>query len=76
MLKSEDINKVMENDLSTFGLKRRRLSNNQITPFNSNFQGQRFGKNTNYQRGILQDGLLQCRKIETCPQGVVCEAYN
>ncbi len=62
----------MENDLSTFALKRRPLSNNQITPFNSNFQGQRFGKNNNYQRRILlQDGLLQCRKIETCLQGDV-----
>lgn len=59
MLKSENINKVMERYSSTFALKRRPLSNNQITPFNSNFQGQRFGKNKDYQRRILlQDTLI------------------
>lgn len=59
MLKSVDINKVMESDSSTFALKRRPLSNKQITRFNSKFQGQRFGKNTNYQRRILlQDTLF------------------
>jgi hypothetical protein len=59
MLKSFNINEVMESDSSTFALKRRPLSNNQITPFNSNFQRQRIGKNINYQRGILlQDPLF------------------
>ncbi len=62
----------MESNSSTFALKRVPLSNNWITPFNSNFQGQRFGKNTNYQKGILlQNGLLQCKKIQTCLQGNV-----
>jgi hypothetical protein len=55
----------MKSNSSTFALKRGPLSNNRITPFNSKFQGQRFGKNTNYQRGILlQDGLLQCKKFK------------
>ncbi len=59
MLKSFNITEVMKSDSSTFALKRRPLSNNQIIPFNSNFQGQKFGKNINYQRGILlQDPLF------------------
>jgi len=68
MLKSFHINEVMESYSSTFALKRRPLSNNRITPFNSNFQGQRFGKNINYQRGILlQDPIFTMQKqIQTC----------
>jgi len=53
ILKSFNINEVMESHSSTFAWKRKPLYNNWITPFNSNFQGQRFDKNIIFKGGFF-----------------------